>query len=257
MLTLNHKRFGQGPALIVLHGLFGSLDNWVSHARQLATHFTVYLLDQRNHGKSPHTPELNYPAMAQDLQDFMDQQGIYQAHLLGHSMGGKAVMQFAVEFPELVDSLLVADMGIKAYPPHHTQILETLSQMDLSTFSSRQAAGRAMEAGIPDQVVRQFLLKNLGRDEAKQFAWKFNLTAILQHYEQILAPLESDFPFEGRTLFLSGADSAYVQESDWPDIQELFPAARWKAIAGAGHWLHADQPEAFLKTSLEFLLEQD
>ncbi|MEO1451654.1 MAG: alpha/beta fold hydrolase [Bacteroidota bacterium] len=253
MLELNYKTYGQGPALIILHGLFGSLDNWVTHARNLSDNFTVYLIDQRNHGRSPHAPEMNYAVMAEDLYGFMDQHGIYKAHLLGHSMGGKAVMKFALEYPDQVDKLLVADMGIKSYPPHHTEILQTLADMDLTQFASRQQAQKAMEAGIPDQMVQQFLLKSLGRDENKQFRWKFNLQAIRAHYGHILEEIDSDFPFEGTTLFLSGGKSSYVEAADWAHIQALFPQAKWEVLPTAGHWLHADQPAAFLQAVRNFL----
>lgn len=252
-MELNFKSFGNGPALIILHGLFGSLDNWVSHARQLAETHSVYLIDQRNHGKSPHDPLWDYETMAEDLEAFMDQQGIYQASLLGHSMGGKTVMQFAMLFPERIEKLIVADMAPKAYPPHHTEILETLVSIDLSQFESRQAVGSFMEARIPELGVRQFLLKSLGRDEHKSFRWKFNLEVIYQNYPSILEAIELNFPFEGPTLFLSGGQSHYVSPGDHEMILAAFPQAKFAVIEQAGHWLHADSPTEFLKEINIFL----
>ena len=145
-LPLNIKIFGQGPALVILHGLFGSLDNWVSHAKALADSYSVYLVDQRNHGKSPHSDVVDYQAMADDLLALLDAQGIYQAHLLGHSMGGKTVMQFAGQHSERVDKLIVVDMAPKAYPPHHEEILTALTSLPLATLASRKDAA-ALLAG--------------------------------------------------------------------------------------------------------------
>lgn len=254
-MELNFKSFGNGPALIILHGLFGSLDNWVSHARQLSESYSVYLIDQRNHGKSPHADQWDYETMANDLEDFMDQQGIYQAHLLGHSMGGKTVMQFAMNYPERIEKLIVADMAPKGYEPHHTEILETLINIDLASFESRQAVGAHMEARIPEIGVRQFLLKSLGRNEQKQFRWKFNLSIIYQNYKKILEPIDLAFPFDGPTLFLSGGKSFYVSPEDHEMIREGFPEASFSVIPHAGHWLHADSPAEFLQEVHAFLAD--
>ncbi|MEO0472600.1 MAG: alpha/beta fold hydrolase [Bacteroidota bacterium] len=254
-MQLNYKSFGQGPALIILHGLFGSLDNWVSHARSLSEDYSVYILDQRNHGKSPHAPDWDYDIMAEDLAEFMDQHGIMQAHLLGHSMGGKTVIAFANLYPERIDKLIVADMGMKAYPPHHNQILESLAQFDLHKMESRQAANEALAKGIADPVIRQFLLKSLGRDDQKAFRWKFNLSVILEKYFNILASVTMEDPFEGPCLFLHGELSDYVLPKDQDNIRSAFPGAEFKAIPEAGHWLHADQPQAFLAAVRRFLAD--
>lgn len=253
MLELNYKSFGQGPALIILHGLFGSLDNWVTLSRSLSEEYSVYLVDQRNHGKSPHEKEWNYDVMAEDLHDFMDQHGIMQAHLLGHSMGGKTVIRFAGEYPERIDKLIVADMGIKQYNPHHQVILETLASIDLHQLDSRNDAKGIMEKRIEEPGIIQFLLKGLGRDEDKNFQWKFNFDVIYHNYANVLAEVKNHFPFEGPTLFLSGSESEYVTEKDQPSILESFPSAQFEVIQGAGHWLHADSPTAFLEHVQNFL----
>lgn len=253
MLTLHHKVFGQGPALLILHGLFGSLDNWVSHARTLSETYSVYLIDQRNHGKSPHTDEWNYASMAEDLHDFMDQHGIMQGHLLGHSMGGKTVMQFAGEYPERIDRLIVADMGVRQYPPHHEHILNAIRSLPLSQLESRKEAKELLEQQISEQAIVQFILKSLGRDEEKQFRWKFNFDVIDANYHEVLAPIQNHFSYDGDTLFLSGSESQYVRKEDHTDILEQFPEAQFEVLQGAGHWLHADRPADFVQSVNTFL----
>lgn len=253
MLQLNAKIMGQGPALIVLHGLFGSLDNWITLGRQWSERFSVYLLDQRNHGRSPHHEAWDYRVMAQDLADFMDQQGIPQAHLLGHSMGGKTVMQFALDHPERVARLVVADMAPKAYRPHHEAIIEALGGVDLSRVASRQEVDQALQASIAEASIRQFLLKGLGRNEQKELAWKFNLPVIARDYAKVLADVEGELPFEGPALFIYGGKSTYLQPEDQPAIRERFPAAEFVALPQAGHWLHAEAPEAFSTEVMRFL----
>ncbi len=253
MLTLNAKTYGQGPALIVLHGLFGSLDNWVSFARQWSEFFTVYLLDQRNHGRSPHHEEWNYQVMAEDLFHFMDSEGIFQAHLLGHSMGGKTVMQFAQDYPERIDRLIVADMAPKSYEPHHEAVIAGLNAVDLQQVSTRQEVSDQLQTHIPEEGVRQFLLKGLGRDEKKRFAWKFNLPVITRDYEEVLKNIDGDIPFDGTTLFISGGKSSYVSEEDYPNILALFPRAQFVVLPEAGHWLHAEEPANFSHEVLNFL----
>ncbi|RMG55162.1 MAG: alpha/beta fold hydrolase [Bacteroidetes bacterium] len=252
-MDLNCKTFGQGPALIILHGLFGSLDNWVTHARKLAESYSVYLVDQRNHGKSPHAEEWDYDVMAEDLYEFMDQRGIVQAHLLGHSMGGKTVMRFAGEYPERVDKLLVIDMAPKHYKPHHTAILKALTALDLKQIGSRQEADAILAKDIPQASVRQFLLKGLGRDEQGGYRWKFNLEVINRKYEEVLKNVAIDFPFEKPSLFLYGEASPYMDPADFGLIRELFPQAEFVGLPGVGHWIHAEAPEDFLREVHRFL----
>lgn len=250
---LHHKTFGQGPALLVLHGLFGSLDNWITLGRRWAEHFSVYLVDQRNHGRSFHSQEWTYAAMAEDLHELMDHEGILQGHLLGHSMGGKTVMTFADLYPERIDRLMVADMGMRAYPPHHNDILAALSRVDLQQIDHRQDADAQLAAaGIAEPGIRQFLTKSLYRS-GQGWAWRFNLPVIERQYHQVIAPVELGHPFEGPTLFLSGGRSSYVQPGDRADIQQAFPQAQFEVIEQAGHWLHAEAPQAFSQQVLAFL----
>lgn len=240
--------------MVIMHGLFGSLDNWAGIAAQLSDAFSVFLLDLRNHGRSPHVPEISYPAMAGDLLEFLDQQGIFEAHILGHSMGGKVAMQFAGSYPERVSRLVVADIAPKAYPPHHKEIFEALHAIDLDSLESRQQAQQQLEARIPQPSVVQFLLKNLGRDEQQRFRWKFNLDAISRHYGQILGNVSIAHPYEGLTCFIAGEKSNYIQPEDRPVILSHFPAAQIEYLAGAGHWVHADAPEQFTGIVRNFLL---
>lgn len=251
-MNLNFKTFGHGPALVILHGLFGSLDNWVTHARELEKDFSVYLVDQRNHGKSPHSPDISYRLMAEDLYTFMENEGIYSAHLLGHSMGGKTVMEFAGLYPDHVDKLIVADMGVRAYPPHHVEILATLESMELHTFDSRKAVEIYMMERLKDNVTVQFLLKGLGRDANNQFEWKFNLPAILQKYTNILAAVQPD-TFYKPTLFLTGGNSHYVEPEDHNQILAYFPQASFTVMPNTGHWVHAENPPLFLQIVKDFL----
>jgi esterase len=252
MSILHFKSMGRGPALIVLHGLFGSLDNWITLGRQWAEHYSVYLIDQRNHGRSFHSGEWTYQAMAEDLHALMDSEGILQAHLLGHSMGGKTVMTFAGQYPERIDRLVVADMGVRAYPPHHNDILAALSRVNLAQANSRQEVDEQLAQGIAEVGVRQFLTKGLTRTEAG-FAWRFNLPVIEREYHELIRAVEVEHPFEGPTLFLSGGRSHYVQAADRTEILESFPQARFVEIEQAGHWLHAEAPQEFSQVVMGFL----
>ncbi len=257
MIYLNHKSIGQGPALIVLHGLFGSLDNWVSFARVLGQNYSVYLIDQRNHGKSPHMNAWDYPTMAEDLYDFMEQEGIRQAHILGHSMGGKVAMQFAAYYPEHLDRLIVADMAPIKYEPHHTEIIQALQGLDLSQFEDRQQADEALSQRIKEAGIRQFLLKSLARNRNQSFRWKFNLEVLGQKYEEVLEGVEVDPPFKGPSLFIYGEKSNYVVDQYRDLILSYFPSAEFQGIPGAGHWLHAEAPQEFLTIVKGFLKKSD
>lgn len=255
-MQLNYKSYGSGPALIILHGLFGSLDNWQTLARQYGEHFSVFAIDQRNHGKSPETDDpYTYSLLAQDLYEFMDQQGIYEAHLLGHSMGGKTVMQFAAEHQDLIERMVVADMGIRTYSSHHDLVLKTLDTFPFPEINTRKEADVWMESRIEDFGTRQFLLKNLSRDKDSdnEFRWKFNFPVLHRDYENILQAVESDYPIETETLFIRGGKSEYVRDEDFPEIEILFPNAKLDTVEGAGHWLHAEKPKAFFEKTLAFL----
>ena len=251
-MQLNFKKTGSGPPLVILHGLFGSLDNWFSIAKELVEHYTLYLVDQRNHGDSPHSNEWNYGVMVEDLRELLDAEGLDSVYLMGHSMGGKTVMNFAVTYPERVRKLIVGDIAPRYYPIHHQVILEGLNALDLSQLQSRKEADEQLAAFIPELGIRQFLLKSLGRD-TNGFAWKVNLSVITQHIEEVGKALDEGTVFEGPTLFLGGANSSYIQEKDLSDMKRHFPNCTWISIPNAGHWLHAEQPQAVVAEMLKFL----
>lgn len=255
-MQLNFKSFGSGPALIILHGLFGSLDNWQTLARQFGEHFSVFIVDQRNHGKSPQSDDpFTYAQLAEDLHEFMEQQGIFQAHLIGHSMGGKTVMQFAAEYEHMIDKLVVADMGVKQNERHHDVILDTLGSFPFDAIETRKEADAWMEERISDFGVRMFLLKNLVRNPKgkTEFQWKFNFEVLERDYENILAGVETYAPITLDTLFIRGGASGYILDEDLDEIRTFFPNMILDTIDGAGHWLHAEAPEAFFEKTLAFL----
>ena len=251
-MQLNFKKSGTGPPLVILHGLFGSLDNWFSIAKELVEHYTLYLVDQRNHGDSPHSNEWNYGVMVEDLRELLDAEGLDSVYLMGHSMGGKTVMNFAVRYPERVRKLIVGDIAPRYYPIHHQVILEGLNALDLSQLQSRKEADDLLAPYIPELGIRQFLLKSLGRD-TNGFAWKVNLSVITQHIEEVGKALDEGTVFEGPTLFLGGANSSYIQEKDLSDMKRHFPNCTWISIPNAGHWLHAEQPQAVVAEMRKFL----
>lgn len=252
-MQLNYKIFGQGDPLIILHGLFGTLDNWQTLAKRWAKDYTVFLIDQRNHGRSPHVDEHNYLAMAEDLNAFMDANWVHKANILGHSMGGKTAMQFAVLYPEMVDKLIIIDIAPKIYHGGHEQIIEALNDLEVSKLEDRKTADAQLKKKIDNFGIRQFLLKNLTREKTGGYRWKMNLSALTQNYQAILQNIEPSEPFEGATLFVKGGRSPYIKEADLPMIQTYFPNAQLKTIAEAGHWVHAEQPEQLFKVVCRFL----
>ncbi|MCB0632009.1 MAG: alpha/beta fold hydrolase [Lewinella sp.] len=253
-MTLNYKSFGQGPPVIILHGLFGSLDNWQTLAKQLAEDFTVYIIDQRNHGRSPHTEEMSFPLAAEDLRAFMEDQWIYETHLIGHSMGGKTAMQFAFEHPDMLDRLVVVDISPKAYAGGHETIFEAMLSLDLSAIESRSDAEEQLGRSISDPGIRLFLLKNLHRTRDGSYEWKMNLPVLHEDYPNILSAVEGS-PFEGPALFIRGSRSDYIQDADWPQIRVLFPQAKLETISGVGHWVHAEKPKVLLDSVRQFLMD--
>jgi len=252
-MQLHFQECGQGPAVILLHGLFGSSDNWHPIAVRLAERFHVFALDHRNHGQSPHSAEMDYPVMAADVDRFFTARGLERARVIGHSMGGKTAMQLALHFPQRIHKLVVADMAPRAYAAAHDHIFTALLALDLPAFQTRAQLEAALAPDLPNPVLRRFLLKNLGRDAAGGFRWKINLRDIAENYWRLREPVAGPAPFAGPALFLRGGKSKYVQPEDEPLIREWFPAATIQTIPAAGHWVHADQPGEFLKLVLDFL----
>ncbi len=252
-MQLNFRTFGQGKPLIILHGLFGSLDNWQTLARSFGKEFQVFTVDQRNHGKSPHEQVMDFSTMATDLFEFMEQQGIQKAHFLGHSMGGKTAMELALLYPGAVEKLVVVDIAPRAYEPGHNAIFEALLKLDPEQLESRQAADEALAKDISSFPIRQFLLKNLARRKEGGFHWKMNLPVIYKNYSSLIAKVHPKGQFEGEALFIRGGKSSYIAPNELPQIKEQFPNAYLVTVDAAGHWVHAEAPEALLNIVTEFL----
>ncbi len=247
-VTLSCESLGAaGPPLVILHGLLGSSSNWRSIARRLAERHRVFALDLRNHGDSPHVDHMSYPAMADDVRAFLASHDIDSATIIGHSMGGKAAMRLALDHPGRVDRLVVVDIAPSVSEQDHVPVLDAMSSLDTTRVKRRADAEHMLEAAIPDAGMRQFVLQNL-TSSADGFRWRVNLDAIRNSLPALLDfPLDADeAPFTGATLFVRGALSNYVSDSDLPVIRRLFPRAEIVTIEGAGHWLHAEQPARFL-----------
>jgi len=252
-MQLFFKEYGQGRAIILLHGLFGSSDNWHYIAMQLSERFHVFVLDQRNHGQSPHSDEMNYPVMAQDVEELMASRGLQTATLIGHSLGGKTAMQFALQFPSRVEQLIIEDMAPRAYPSVYENYMEILLALDLRQYETRQQMEEALASDIPDLTLRRFLLKNVGRDPEGKFFWKINLRGLADNAARLREPIASSAPFTGPSLFVRGGRSDYVRGEDEALIRRLFPSAKIETIGSAGHWVHSEAPEQFMRVILGFL----
>lgn len=259
-MHLFSRTYGSGPKLVILHGLYGSSDNWITIARRLEAHFTVLLPDLRNHGASPHAPTHTYADMVDDLAQFFEETDTDNAFLMGHSMGGKVAMRFAAEYPEKVNRLLVVDIAPKNYLAEgsydhirqHRQILELLGHPDLSQFQSRKELDEFFSRRIPEESVRFFLLKNIHRTSHGGFAWKINAPVLREAFPSMVSEVDQAWFEERRPItaypvtFVRGLNSDYVQDTDWKDIRKIYPEAELIDVANAGHWLHAEQPEKLL-----------
>jgi esterase len=251
--VLHSKHFGSGPELVILHGLFGSLDNWQSLAKKIAEEgFSVWIVDQRNHGRSFHSDTMNYTAMADDLLHFLEVNRLEKIILCGHSMGGKTAMAFSLQHPEKVRQLMVCDISPAAFEDRHHEVFDALNAIPVETLQNREEADILLSTKGIDTSTRQFLLKNLYRDENGQFHWRFNLPVLHAHYNDIADEIKGK-PVSLPTLFIKGQLSQYINASNYPEIQHLFPLHQLCEIPGAGHWVHAEQPELFLKSLLHFI----
>ncbi len=256
-MQLFYKQYSTvGEPLIILHGLFGQQGNWAAHAKALADKFSVYSVDARNHGQSGHTEEMSYPLMAEDLKETMDALGIDRANFIGHSMGGKIVMQFALNWPERVRKLVVVDIAPVSYAAGPDEVLTALLELDLNTISSRKQADEILEQSLSNKGIRDFLLTNLQRDTSGKhgaYKWRMNLEAIAESYANIKIGLETDSVFPGETLFVKGGESDYLLPIYTDSTLALFPEAKVSVITGAGHWVHSEKPEQFLNLITRFL----
>ena len=245
-MKLSYRIFGEGQPLIILHGLFGSSDNWQTHAKKLSEKYQVVLVDQRNHGHSGHTEEHNYDLMADDLLELIAEEGMRDVIILGHSMGGKTAMRFAQKSGFLVKGLIIADMGIKAYPRHHDVIFKGLYNVDVAHCPSRKEAEERLAVYVSEPSTMQFLMKNMYWKEHGLLDWRFNLKALDNHIDDVLAALPQE-EIDCETLFILGGKSGYVTPSDFESIREIIPSAQFETIEEAGHWVHAEAPVRFLE----------
>jgi len=254
-MKLFFRKYGAGPPLIILHGLFGSSDNWHTLAKRWGEDFTVYALDQRNHGSSPHESAMDYSEMVQDLAQFVDQQRLDSVYIVGHSLGGKVAMLFATLYPEIVNGLAILDIGISRVRGRHQPIINALEQLNPEHYSERQDIKNELKKFIKVTPIRQFLLKNIMRRIDNSFTWKFNCDALLEHYVDLTATLDLQDSYLGSTLFLRGAKSSYLMETLDPEILQYFPLAQITTIDRAGHWLHAEQPDLIYVQIRDFFKE--
>jgi len=247
MDILHSLILGEGDKnLLILHGFLGMGDNWKTHAKHWAEKdWRVHLIDQRNHGRSFWSDDFNYDLMAEDLLNYYQNAGIENATLLGHSMGGKVAMLFACLHPEKVTQLIVADIAPKAYPPHHQQILNGLASLDFSQIKSRQQAHELLANYVNDPATRQFLLKNIYRVTPTQLGLRLNIEVLKSASDSIGTGLSKQQQFLGKTLFLSGENSGYIESGDELLLGHHFPQYSLVNIENAGHWLHAENPIAF------------
>ena len=254
MELLHSRIIGEGKPLLILHGFLGMSDNWKTLGNQYSQNeFQAHLIDQRNHGKSFHSDDFDYELLADDLKNYMVHHNISSANLIGHSMGGKTVMQFACSNPKLVEKLIVADIAPKYYPPHHSEIINGLVSLNFEKINSRTEADNELAKHLSDFGIRQFLLKNLYWVEKGKLGFRFNLSILQNKIEEIGENISSTATFTGETLFLRGDKSEYILQNDFDIIKRHFPKAAINTISNAGHWLHAENPKEFLSETLNFL----
>lgn len=254
-MELNFKKLGQGDTkLIILHGLFGSSDNWHTLGNRLAELYTVYLVDQRNHGRSENTDAFSYDLMARDLAEFIDKEQITNFVVLGHSMGGKTALQYAENYAQDgFQKLIVVDIGIKKYPMHHDKILEGLMAIDPEKLSSRKEADEIMSQYVPEFMVKQFLLKNLYRKkDGSGYGWRINVPVLNREIHNIIDELKVT-TIEVPTLFVRGGKSNYIVPSDYDELLSHFTNGKIESIEESGHWIHAEAPDQFYDVVTAFI----
>lgn len=252
-MKLHYREMGSGQPFVILHGLFGYSDNWQTHAKKIADYYRVILVDQRNHGHSDWSDEFSYDLMAEDLYELLTELGLEKIILMGHSMGGKTAIRLAQLHPELLEKLIIVDMGTKGYRPHHEDILNAFKAVDLETMKTRSEADEAMAQFVGSPGVRQFLMKNLYWKEKDQLAWRVNFRVLETKMPEILADLSGD-EIRTPTLFIRGGLSNYILDEDWAELENEFPDSQLKTIDNAGHWVHAEAPQEFIESVLEFCL---
>ncbi len=251
---LHSKIYGENPKhLLIFHGLFGQSDNFGTLAKQFSELYTVHTIDLRNHGRSFHSDEVSFDAMSDDILNYLETHQINTCYLLGHSLGGKVVMEFAYKYPERLEKLIVADIAPKSYPPHHQSIIKGLNSVDFSQVEKRSDVEEFLKTYIPELGVRQFLLKNVYMIEKGQYAFRFNLKVLTEKYSDLIEKGLDNGKFDKPTLFIRGGNSHYIMDEDFALIENHFPNYTVKTIPNAGHWVHAENPKMFYDFVIEFL----
>jgi esterase len=253
-MKLFYRELGEGNPIVILHGVFGSCDNWLTVSKGLAETHKVYLLDARNHGHSSKSDDFNYSVMAEDLKEFLSDHAIQKPVLVGHSMGGKTVMKFASMYASMLEKMVVVDISPRYYKRHHDSILNGLKSIDLSNLKTRQEADAQLSKFEPDFGVRQFLLKNLYRDEQNEFHWRINLPVISDNIDNVGEALDEKIRISKPALFIKGSKSHYIMEADEVLIKKIFSDARIETVEDAGHWVQAEKPKEFLEKINAFLI---
>ncbi len=251
-MNLFFRVSGQGTPLVILHGLFGSSDNWFTLAKTFSEHYKVYLVDQRNHGQSPHTEDFNYRLLTEDIENFLLANSIVNPIVIGHSMGGKVAMNLAVKRPDVIAKLVVVDIVPKTYPVHHDHILDGLEAIDLTKLASRTEADQILSKSVSESDVRQFLLKNLTRNTNGGFDWKINIRSIDHHIDEIGEGMQYHGKFDKPALFIKGSKSTYYADGDEELIKSIFTNSSFVTLE-TGHWVQAEKPIEFANTVMEFL----
>lgn len=257
-MDLFFRRYGTegNTPLVILHGLFGISDNWVTFGRRIADEgFDVIIPDQRNHGHSPHSDNFNYLALTDDLYELIENLDLRNVHLIGHSMGGKVAMRFTLENQLLVSKLLVVDISLKAYGdrPHHRNIIQAMQSVDFEKVNSRYEVEEILAPRVESDRVRQFLMKNLYWKDKTTLAWRINLEGISKNLGEMFDAIETGILFGKPTLFVRGGQSDYILPEDYPKIRANFPRAEIFTIQDASHWVHAEAPEQFYQLASGFL----
>jgi pimeloyl-ACP methyl ester carboxylesterase len=258
IMELFFRRYGKpgDQPIIILHGLFGISDNWASYGRRIAMEgYEVFIPDQRNHGRSPHSDTFNYIALTEDLFDFIDEHEIEDPIIMGHSMGGKVAMMFALENPAFVKKLIVIDISTRAYGPResHKKIIHAMKSVDLSSVTTRKEVEEQLAVHIPEERIRLFIMKNLRRKKDGSFEWLINLEAIENSLDEMFDGINTLKTYEKPSLFIKGGNSDYILPEDFPKIRENFPNAEIITIEGTSHWVHAEAPELFYQITYGFI----
>jgi esterase len=253
MQLLHSTIQGKGQPFLILHGYFGMSDNWKTLGNQFAENYEVHLIDQRNHGRSFHSNDFDYELLVEDVYAYIQHYNLKKIILLGHSMGGKVAMLFAVTYPEFIDKLIIADISPKYYQPHHQSILVALNSVNFSLHNTRSKVEEALRIYMKDEGVLQFMLKNVYRKNKESLAFRFNLHSLTLNNSEVGEALPSFTHFDGQTLFLRGENSNYITSEDAPLIEAHFANSKIVTVKNAGHWLHAENPTQFYAEISAFL----